>query len=315
MLQTTRPSPSLSRTPWAGLAALCVLAAGCHFGSSPPALPPCNGHCDPGHVTMRRLSATEYNNSVRDLLGDTTQPASTFPEDDKADGFDNNGDLLTTSTLFMEKAIAAAETVVDAAWQRESGTATINDFDIYDLPTTAMKVDGGSGLLIGAGQQVSAPVTLDQDSALTLYVMLSAVNPSSAARAVFLVDGQPFQSLPVAGAIPNFNPSPVQTAKLTAGTHQLAIQSQCAGDGGSDCEIIVTAFRWALQGPQVPFDRALVRICDPSTDQPCVLKIINQFGRKAWRRPLSWSETNREQSSKRAAAPRRRRSSEPFARS
>jgi len=37
---------------------------------------------DPGRVTARRLNRTEYNNSVRDLLGVDSRPADDFPQDD-----------------------------------------------------------------------------------------------------------------------------------------------------------------------------------------------------------------------------------------
>src|SRR6185436_8496135 len=36
---------------------------------------------EPGVATFRRLSHLEYNNTVHDLLGDTTAPANTFPPD------------------------------------------------------------------------------------------------------------------------------------------------------------------------------------------------------------------------------------------
>jgi Protein of unknown function (DUF1592)/Protein of unknown function (DUF1588)/Protein of unknown function (DUF1595)/Protein of unknown function (DUF1587)/Protein of unknown function (DUF1585) len=45
-------------------------------------IPPGKG--DPGHATFRRLNRFEYNNTVRDLLGDTTGPANTFPPDAEA---------------------------------------------------------------------------------------------------------------------------------------------------------------------------------------------------------------------------------------
>jgi hypothetical protein len=38
----------------------------------------CNGELAAGPALLRRLSQTEYNNTVRDLLGDTSAPASDF---------------------------------------------------------------------------------------------------------------------------------------------------------------------------------------------------------------------------------------------
>ncbi|HEY8551661.1 MAG TPA: DUF1592 domain-containing protein [Vicinamibacterales bacterium] len=66
---------------------------------------------DPGRVTARRLNRTEYNNTVRDLLGVDTDPAARFPHDDSGYGFDNIGDVLSLSPLLMEKYMAAAEEI------------------------------------------------------------------------------------------------------------------------------------------------------------------------------------------------------------
>ena len=70
---------------------------------------------DPGHVTVRRLNRTEYNNTVRDLLGVDFRPADDFPQDDSGYGFDNIGDVLSLSPVLMEKYLAAAEKIARAA--------------------------------------------------------------------------------------------------------------------------------------------------------------------------------------------------------
>jgi hypothetical protein len=70
---------------------------------------------DPGHVTARRLNRTEYNNTVRDLLGVDLQPADEFPQDDSGYGFDNIGDVLSVPPLLMERYMVAAERVARAA--------------------------------------------------------------------------------------------------------------------------------------------------------------------------------------------------------
>lgn len=73
----------------------------------------------PGRVTARRLNRTEYNNTVRDLLGVDLSPADSFPVDDSGYGFDNIGDVLSTSPLLMEKYLDAAGKVARAAiWER-----------------------------------------------------------------------------------------------------------------------------------------------------------------------------------------------------
>ena len=68
-----------------------------------------------GRVLARRLNRTEYNNTVRDLLGVDDQPANDFPPDDSAYGFDNIAQALSISPTLMEKYLATAERVARAA--------------------------------------------------------------------------------------------------------------------------------------------------------------------------------------------------------
>ena len=70
---------------------------------------------DPGRVTIRRLNRTEYQNSVRDLLGVEYDTREIFPPDDSGYGFDNIGAVLSMSPLLMEKYITAADEVVALA--------------------------------------------------------------------------------------------------------------------------------------------------------------------------------------------------------
>ncbi len=70
---------------------------------------------DPGRVTLRRLNREEYNNTIHDLFGIDFRPADDFPSDDVGYGFDNIGDVLSTSPLLMEKYLNAAEKVTRIA--------------------------------------------------------------------------------------------------------------------------------------------------------------------------------------------------------
>ena len=80
----------------------------------------CSGEADPGRVTVRRLNAPEYNNTVRDLLGVDFNPADDFPADDVGYGFDNIGDVLSLSPVLMERYFRAAERIADWAIVAES---------------------------------------------------------------------------------------------------------------------------------------------------------------------------------------------------
>ncbi|MEY3285233.1 MAG: hypothetical protein RIR86_3246 [Acidobacteriota bacterium] len=70
---------------------------------------------DPGRVTARRLNRSEYNNTIRDLLGVDLRPADNFPQDDSGYGFDTIGDVLSLPPVLMEKYLTAAERVTEAA--------------------------------------------------------------------------------------------------------------------------------------------------------------------------------------------------------
>jgi hypothetical protein len=70
---------------------------------------------EPGRVTIRRLNRTEYNNTIRDLLGVDVNPADDFPQDDSGYGFDNIGDVLSVSPVLMERYLLAAERVARLA--------------------------------------------------------------------------------------------------------------------------------------------------------------------------------------------------------
>src|SRR5438046_1632276 len=72
-------------------------------------------HPDPGRVTIRRLNRSEYNNTIRDLVGVDFNPAEDFPSDDIGHGFDNIGDVLSLSPVLMERYLAAAESIVQRA--------------------------------------------------------------------------------------------------------------------------------------------------------------------------------------------------------
>jgi hypothetical protein len=80
----------------------------------------CSGERRPGRVTIRRLNRTEYNNTLRDLLGIDFRPADDFPSDDVGHGFDNIADVLSMSPILVEKYLDAAESAIDQALAEEA---------------------------------------------------------------------------------------------------------------------------------------------------------------------------------------------------
>lgn len=124
---------------------------------------PCLNVISPGPAPLRRLTATEYNNTVRDLFGDDTAPASHFPEEETALGFDNNASVRGVTTLHAERFLAAAEDVAvrfiarlddafacDVAEDGERGCAEVfvrhGGLRIYRRPLEETEVDAYLGL-------------------------------------------------------------------------------------------------------------------------------------------------------------------------
>jgi hypothetical protein len=113
-----------SRTSALALATLApAIFAACYSGDGTPVDP--NATHDPtgaaacatpspGAAPLRRLTQSQYDNTVRDLLGDTTHPASGFPPD-PTNGEFSNATSLTVSPLLAQGYQTAAEALAATA--------------------------------------------------------------------------------------------------------------------------------------------------------------------------------------------------------
>src|SRR5271170_8140236 len=76
----------------------------------------------PGAAPLRRLTQSEYNNTVRDLLGDTTHPANKFPPDQQIGDFTNTAVALTVPPLLAQAYQTAAEQLATTALSTRAST-------------------------------------------------------------------------------------------------------------------------------------------------------------------------------------------------
>lgn len=67
---------------------------------------------DVGFAPMTRLNRTQYNNTVSDLLGTALTPATRFPADNLALGFDTIGAVLNVSPEHVEGYLAASRDLI-----------------------------------------------------------------------------------------------------------------------------------------------------------------------------------------------------------
>src|SRR5262252_2068399 len=68
-------------------------------------------------AALRRLTHSQYNNTVRDLLGDQSAPANQFPPEDFVNGFKNQYQSQNLPPLLFEAYSAAAERLARNAFQ------------------------------------------------------------------------------------------------------------------------------------------------------------------------------------------------------
>jgi hypothetical protein len=96
-----------------------ALESGCSLGqcNGSDAAPPPESPAPPPaeESVLRGLTGTEYDHTVRDLLGDTAQPGRFFPQGDTSSGFES---APAVSSLTMEFLLVAAEQVAMDALTR-----------------------------------------------------------------------------------------------------------------------------------------------------------------------------------------------------
>lgn len=141
----------------------------------------------PGAQPVRRLTHIEYNNTVADLLGDTSAPASTFTADVAQDGFTNNSAGQSVSPALAEQYMAAAEALSQRATEQlatllgcdPTGAGEqscvqqfVRDFGkrAFRRPLTAAE----STRLLGVFTQARATLPLDKSLQRVLQVMLQS---------------------------------------------------------------------------------------------------------------------------------------------
>ncbi len=183
-----------------------------------------------GRVAPRRLNRSEYDNTVRDLLGVSFQPADDFPPDDSGYGFDNNGDVLSLSPLLMEKYLKAAEQVARTA---VFGVAPLSPSSYthqpwyVDFETTKQvkSVYDETGLSLPYALHVTHRFPVDADYDLAATVRGFKPVGSEPCRLGFWIDGRQVQEarvpVPADGEMNGLGRT--VRVHVTAGEHWVAV--------------------------------------------------------------------------------------------
>jgi hypothetical protein len=239
---------------------------------------------NPGRVTIRRLNRTEYNNTIRDLVGVDFKPADAFPADDVGYGFDNIGDVLSVSPLLLEKYLSAAEAVLDRAITVVDPVVPAKrTYDTLRTDSTRTATELGKTLSFEEGDyRVRLKVAAD-----------SAGEP---VRAVLRAVGQDIKEFEVT-ASPD-NPAVVEaTVRLAPGTGRVGVAFRNPSPAG-DRTLYLKGVE--VEGPFDPpplvYPESHRRIMTHVPNLPpreAAREIVARFATRAFRRPATAAEIDR----------------------
>lgn len=130
------------------------------------------GPLDPGRIPLHFLNNTEYENTVKDLLGVTVTPTAAFFPDPTLDGFDNNADVLGFMTpARFEALFSSARTLADDAFADPALRARI----LTCAPRDANDITCASDIIRAFGKRAWRRPLLDAEVDRLLQVVRVAV--------------------------------------------------------------------------------------------------------------------------------------------
>jgi hypothetical protein len=264
----------------------------------------CTKGRDPGRLTIRRLNRTEYNNTVRDLAGINFQPADDFPSDDVGYGFDNIGDVLSLSPLLMEKYLAAAERVIDQAIFTGTPGPVVRHYAYSELKATIhVPVPRNDERLryvriLPPGGELYVDHRFAHD--LDIVVRVRAFADKSAGqpvRVAFRVDGGDLKTFEVRAGEPMRGRPLEAKTHVKTGTHRIAIAHLDGKDAKKERRLYVPFLEVELPPSEaLPESHRRLFIATPGagrTKEEAARKIVANFARRAFRRPVLAAEVER----------------------
>ena len=234
-----------------------------------------------GRVTIRRLNKTEYNNTIRDLLGVDFKPAEDFPADDVGYGFDNIGDVLSVSPLLLEKYLSAAETILDRA------------IVIVDPPKPAKRtfdtIRTGSISIAG---ELGKTVSFDEGD----YKIRWKVAAEEPARAMLRAVGKDVKEVEVT-ATPD-KPAVIEvTVRMKAGTGRVGVALlNPSADGKRVLHLKGVEIEGPFDAPAPVFPEAHSRLMTHKaglSPREAARELVTRFATRAFRRPVKPDEVER----------------------
>ena len=280
---------------------------------------------DPGRrPALHRLSRTEYQHAVRDLLALDDLPKELdievmLPADNATSGFDNLADLLFVSPTLMERYLAAARKISRLA----VGDPTMLPIvDTYQLDRDLVQDGHVEGLPLGTrgGTRVRSHLPLDGEYLITIQFPGAAREPHDIEVSV---DGERVELLTIGENPPKRLASGVFTydadpdlqvrVPLRAGPRDVAVaflpKSGALSEGQvrssrsrsrqpSVASVIISGPYGADGAGDTPSRRRIFS-CRPGTGAPdaeqtaCARSLLSTMARRAYRRPVTDDDLDR----------------------
>jgi mono/diheme cytochrome c family protein len=281
----------------------------------------------PGNVVLHRLNRIEYQNEIRRLLDLDIDAAALLPKDTKADGFDNVAMALRVSPAFLDAYIVAAQEVSAKALGGNPARATST---LYRASPGIARYQHQEGLPLGTRGGMLVEHLFPADGEYTINITQSGnrgggyvTGLDSRQRLVMTVDGRRVFEQQLGGeddlkALDQRQASADKEVQdrfrnvhltVPAGPHRIGVafvaRSHAVGNeileplepaGAAGLPNVMAV---EIVGPgkvtgtgDTPSRRA-VFICRPAGEAeevPCARRIIGQFARRAFRRPVNEAE-------------------------
>lgn len=273
-------------------------------------------HPDPGRPAIHRLNRVEYSNAIHDLLGIDLDASATLPNDDSGYGFDNIADVLSSSTVLLERYMSVART---AAALAVGDTHIRLTRDRYTPPEAGLPGSGPPRL-----ERVSDDLPFDSrngiaikrefpvDGEYLIHIDFPANSDGVPATPVELrlpisagtrIIGVTFfretskpelEAPPVKGAPPPVvkNPGSAKLDVRLDGT-RVRLFDVPVYDKPPQLTGVVVSGPYNIRGPGDTPSRRKIFVCHPvkpSEEEPCARQILSSLARMAYRRPVTGND-------------------------
>lgn len=249
----------------------------------------CSGGEYAGRVTARRLNRREYRNTVRDLLGVDLAVSELFPADGSGgEGFDTNAETLFLPPLLMERFVEAAQQVLDRAIITPPLQKSFAGADL--LPSASAR---NPKRPMAPGEELSGAVSTFVDGDYDVRVSLERPR-EHAVEVTIKVDGIEagvlhFQRYDSSGPATR-----ARNVRLSRGLHTIAVQAR-----EHPVEIYSMNVNQRMQAPSAEKKAVHYRLLGmepgemPPQPREAARRLLSDFVRKAYRRPVESGEIDR----------------------